>query len=139
MSTIRTGNGHITWFASHRLTYEPSLACEPASLVALTESYVKQDRDCFSTQRMRRVKRKWFNKILGPFVCCACGRFDLVKSKEPKSNQITLDHILPISARPDLWNKPENFRVCCYECNIKKSSRVDESLDSFRQLDNMKL
>lgn len=60
-------------------------------------------------------------------VCRACGRPVVVRSKRGRRtrdphNQLTLDHIIPISqgGAPTV----ENLRVCCRQCNMAKSARA---------------
>lgn len=41
-----------------------------------------------------------------------------------KPGQITLDHVIPRSRRPDLIFDDTNIRVACWNCNIGKGSQV---------------
>ncbi|NDH15183.1 MAG: hypothetical protein EBY47_08990, partial [Actinobacteria bacterium] len=40
-------------------------------------------------------------------------------------NNITLDHILPMSKHPDLALEPTNIRVLCRVCNSRKRDLVE--------------
>lgn len=53
----------------------------------------------------------------GYYECYICGRWILAK-------EVTLDHILPRSRRPDLVLDYSNIRPCCASCNFSKGSKV---------------
>ena|SRR3990167_3022879 len=52
----------------------------------------------------------------GYYQCYLCFRW--IESKD-----ITLDHVIPRSARPDLVFDENNIRLCCGQCNSEKGSK----------------
>lgn len=65
-----------------------------------------------------RTRREWFiNNPAESYICYLCGKYLL-------PNETTLDHVLPRSRNPELRYKFSNLKPCCYDCNIKKGSKV---------------
>lgn len=68
-----------------------------------------------------RVRRKWVKDNppdhAGYYYCYLCGR----AMAQP---EMTLDHVVPRSRRPDLRFSGDNLRPCCYTCNNSKGSKV---------------
>lgn len=44
-----------------------------------------------------------------------------------RANPLTADHILPVSARPDLAYDETNIQVLCRECNARKGATMPAS------------
>jgi 5-methylcytosine-specific restriction endonuclease McrA len=62
------------------------------------------------TNRWRSLKRR----LLKPGDACHyCGR-----------EAVTLDHVLPVSQRPDLAYEPTNLVPSCEPCNLRKGGRL---------------
>lgn len=51
------------------------------------------------------------------YECQYCG-------KELNGRTRTIDHIMPVSKRPDLENDPQNVVACCETCNAEKGSKT---------------
>lgn len=49
------------------------------------------------------------------YVCCYCGQ-----------DADTVDHVLPVSAHPELAMSPDNLRSACKRCNSMKGSRNEK-------------
>ena len=79
-------------------------------------------------KQWRSAKELWFKKHpQGIFHCyyCKC----LLKRGE-----VTLDHFLSRSRRPELRNELSNLVPCCSLCNVRKGSRSgDEYLEILRE------
>jgi hypothetical protein len=43
------------------------------------------------------------------------------------TEQLTADHIIPRTVRPDLMHEPSNYAVLCRGCNSHKNDRYDET------------
>lgn len=68
-------------------------------------------------------------KIHGSFVCIFCGRPDLCeKIKKCDPNQLTLDHIIPISKGGAMY-ETTNLAICCYLCNKIKDALSVENFE----------
>lgn len=68
-----------------------------------------------------KTKREWFKLHPAEFyICYLCGMI------KPKS-EITLDHVLPRSARPDLRNNLDNLKPACWTCNSIKGSKHEKT------------
>lgn len=48
--------------------------------------------------------------------CYICGKL-------LTQGELTLDHVLPRSARPDLRYDLKNLKPCCFKCNSEKGSK----------------
>ena len=69
--------------------------------------------------RWVEVRNDWIQKNsdgTGVWNCYLCGKILTI-------NNLTLDHVIPRSARPDLRFEHSNLKPCCYSCNIKKGSK----------------
>lgn len=53
--------------------------------------------------------------------CYLCGR-------HLRRSEINLDHVVPLSRGGT--HTPDNLRVCCVQCNVRKGSRLLEEIDS---------
>ena len=77
------------------------------------------------TKKWLATRRAWIKQnppdFDGYYYCYLC-------HKAIKQNEMTLDHIIPRSRRPDLRYDFENLRPCCWECNYKKGSKIYESM-----------
>lgn len=40
-------------------------------------------------------------------------------------DNLTVDHVIPRSNRPDLRYEQSNLKPCCWECNTEKGSKHD--------------
>lgn len=69
-------------------------------------------------RRWYKTRRQWFkeNPAEG-YTCYLCGVY------VPK-NEVTLDHIIPRSRRPDLRYELTNLAPACWTCNSQKGSKV---------------
>lgn len=47
-----------------------------------------------------------------------------------RDNPLTVDHIIPVAARPDLAFEETNLQVLCRACNGRKGATVDPALVS---------
>lgn len=78
-----------------------------------------------------KARKLWFKNNPpnheGYYICYLCNYW--VPAKE-----ITLDHIIPRSARPDLRYEQSNLAPACWSCNSEKGSKhlpvTDEIIDS---------
>ena len=64
-------------------------------------------------------RHKWIQKNAtesGTWNCHYCGTLLTIDS-------LTLDHVIPRSARPDLRFKDSNLVPACFDCNNEKGSR----------------
>lgn len=52
-------------------------------------------------------------------LCCRCGALG------SKNNPIEVDHVIPISERPDLRLDPENLQAMCKSCHSRKTATED--------------
>lgn len=68
-----------------------------------------------------RAKKRWFKEnepnFQGYYECYLCHKW------VPKE-EITIDHVIPRSRRPDLVTDQSNLRACCWTCNGEKGSKV---------------
>ena len=68
-----------------------------------------------------RFRKKWLSEnqpnFQGYYECYLCSKWVL-------KADVTLDHIIPRSRRPDLKLEESNVRPCCYACNSEKGSKV---------------
>lgn len=61
------------------------------------------------------------------YVCFYCGH------EGQDGNNLTIDHIIPVSKSPELAIDESNMRIACKSCNSKKGSRNERVfLDSMR-------
>lgn len=64
-------------------------------------------------------RQDWIKRNMttsGTWLCYLCGVVLTL-------NTLTLDHIIPRSARPDLRFDDRNIKPCCYRCNSQKGSK----------------
>lgn len=64
-----------------------------------------------------KYRAEYLAKLEEPYICYLCG-------DHLKRSEITLDHIIPRSRRPDLRFEDSNIAVCCWRCNKRKGSQV---------------
>jgi len=69
----------------------------------------------------RTWKKKHPPNDEGFYECWLCGKWVL-------PNEITLDHVIPRSRRPDLVFEETNIKPACWTCNTLKGSKVIDSL-----------
>jgi len=89
-------------------------------------SYNKYSKPKKPIKRMGKVakawvehRHKWIQKNAtqsGTWNCHYCGTLLTIDS-------LTLDHVIPRSARPDLRFEDSNLVPSCFSCNSKKGSR----------------
>lgn len=69
------------------------------------------------------VRKEWLKNNppnhQGYYECYLCYKWVI-------ASEITLDHILARSKRPDLRFDSNNLRPCCWECNKEKGSKTIE-------------
>ena len=70
--------------------------------------YISKEWRAFRTRMLKQLDH----------ICNDCGI-------EVFGNNITLDHILPMSKHPDLALEPTNIRVLCRVCNSRKRDLVE--------------
>jgi 5-methylcytosine-specific restriction endonuclease McrA len=74
-----------------------------------------------SNRIWERTRQKWFKEnppnFEGYYVCYLCEKWVSVK-------EITLDHVIPRSRRPDLKYEMSNLQPACWDCNYIKGSKV---------------
>lgn len=67
-----------------------------------------------------KTRSKWLRENppnhQGYYECYICGKW-------VDYSEITLDHIIPRSNRPDLVHDFSNLAPCCYKCNSAKGSK----------------
>lgn len=72
------------------------------------------------TNKWLKVRKQWMKENppnhQGYYFCYICYR-------AVPSNEVTLDHIIPRSRRPDLRFDFSNLAPCCGLCNYKKGSK----------------
>ena len=73
------------------------------------------DSDFYRSKEWREFRARMLNEL--DHVCVACG-------DEPTGFDLTLDHIIPRSKRPDLALEPTNVQVMCRTCNGTKQDRL---------------
>lgn len=73
-----------------------------------------------NTLAWQMARKKWLKKNLpnhqGYYLCYIC-------HKAVPDYEITLDHVIPRSARPDLKYNFDNLQPCCFSCNSEKGSK----------------
>lgn len=110
--------GVIHYFATH--------PHQPAGLIELSRHLAGKDRNRYSNEKMKNLRRRWMKYKLeetaGKLVCEICGKKNLTINSEDSFSRATLDHIIPISRCGVLWNNPFNFQIACFPCNSNKSS-----------------
>lgn len=115
---------------THRLFYQPCDAHQAGSLVSLERHYTKldPDRQVPNWVQWLRIRDKWMveqENIHGKdnLTCTICGKTGLKAFTKELKFQATIDHILPVSKFPELWNRPTNFQITCVRCNQKKGDK----------------
>ncbi|MCD8489272.1 MAG: HNH endonuclease [Desertifilum sp.] len=68
----------------------------------------------------QKVKEKLYNKQEGLCADINC----LLRNQVLPIQHLEIDHILPISKRPDLALKIKNLQLLCHPCNNTKNNRV---------------
>jgi 5-methylcytosine-specific restriction endonuclease McrA len=112
-----------------KIFYIPQNAHQFASLILLNKHYKKCDSDTRipKWKQWLKIRDEWIklqeekygkNKL----VCAICNRKNLHGFTKDKNKLATIDHILPKSEFPELWNVPSNFQISCYHCNMKKGN-----------------
>jgi len=79
--------------------------------------------------RLSRKYREVRLRVLaaGGYVCYYCGH------EGQDGNNLTIDHIIPVSKAPELAIDETNMRIACKSCNSRKGSRNERVfLDSMR-------
>lgn len=110
------------------LFYNPCDPHQAGTAVWLVNRYKKEDPECrlpkwkqwlFLRNKWMRGQEAVFGK--GNLTCSICGRSNLYAFTKTKSQLATVDHILPVSKFPRLWNVTTNFQIACYKCNQEKA------------------
>lgn len=58
-------------------------------------------------------------------VCAICGGLLDPSARKPHPNSTEVDHVLPLTLRPDLAMDPTNLVAAHRRCNRAKSNRLD--------------
>ena len=77
------------------------------------------------TRRFKELKREFFDRCRAEGApCWLCGQ-PIDYSAEPGStdDSLTLDHVQPVSRRPDLQEDPANFAPAHRSCNVRRGDR----------------
>ena len=115
-----------------RLFYTPCDSHQSAALIYTNRLYSKDDPErCLPRwKRWLKLRDKWMKKQehihgQGNLSCSICGKKSLDPwGKNNRPTSATIDHILPVSKYPHLWNVETNFQVACSPCNKKKANHV---------------
>jgi len=125
----------MTSHPSPRIFYTPCDAHQAGALLYTNSLYRQIDsskKRPTKTNSWSRIRKKWMKEqetLYGKanLICSICGKQhlnpwggDLGSNKHKLS---TIDHILPISKYPHLWNIPTNFQIACYHCNTTKNNK----------------
>lgn len=84
------------------------------SRMKLAEAQMLEYARFYSTSEWRQLRRRTIRR--DGAVCSICG-------VRPRGGDLTVDHILPRSSRPDLALTPSNLQVLCRSCNSSKGAR----------------
>lgn len=97
---------------------EPSTAsrCDEHRRADLRQRQGERDKTSPHWNRNRWKKLSIRLRRMSPF-CELCG----------STTQLQIDHIIPVSERPDLTFVVENLRVLCARCNGARKNRVTET------------
>lgn len=117
----------------HRLFYTPTNAHQAGTLLYINRSYAKQDPDRALPKWVRwlEIRDRWMKQQeerhgKGNLTCAICGKTGLNPWDKRNINAFsaTIDHILPVSKFPELWNAESNFQIACSPCNSKKANNI---------------
>ena len=118
-----------------KLLYTPCNGHQAGALIYTKKLYQADDLDKKPTwKKWLKLRKKWMveqEEIHGKsnLTCSLCGKTNLDPWTTDKNKLATIDHILPCSRYPHLWNVTTNFQVACYRCNNKKGNTVTISVD----------
>lgn len=88
---------------------------------------LKRKKPGKATITWQRVKRVWLQENRQEsYNCHYCGKYLL-------PNELTLDHYIPRSRRPDLRFEFANLVPCCWECNGRKGSKDGDEYTQIMQ------
>lgn len=75
-----------------------------------------------STRRFKRLKQEFFEECLRERPrCWLCGQpIDYSVAPGETDDSLTLDHVQPVSRRPDLQEDPANFAPAHRGCNVRR-------------------
>lgn len=106
-----------------------------ANLVLLNKVYSQLERrDWFRARKSFLTEE--INKH-GKLTCFYCKRSDLKLKAKKRSQQATVDHLIPKSLGGHASDKT-NFVVCCNSCNQKKGSATPDNFLNSRYLESKK-
>ena len=87
-----------------------------------------------NTRRMRQLRRDFFEEgrrldadpqTRDQSACWLCGqRIDYDAAPGTTDDSHELDHVVPVSAAPDMQEEPSNFRHAHRRCNAARSNKV---------------